>query len=300
MIELRAGSASVRVPATSANLGPGYDALGLALSLHDDVSASIVDAGLHISVTGEGADTIPVDESHLIILAMRATFDRMGARARGLALHSTNRIPHGRGLGSSAAAICAGILLARALTPGGTDILDDDAVLALATEIEGHPDNVAACLLGGLTIAWSDESVTRALGLDVHTRVRPVVFIPTFESSTEQARKLLPPLVAHVDAAFNSARAALLTAAMTVAPEYLLDATADRLHQPYRAPAMPESADLVAVLRALLVPAVISGAGPTVLALTSSIGQLEQARAQVPPGWQALNLTVDRAGAQVN
>src|SRR6201996_3466331 len=142
----RGGAVHVRVPATSANLGPGFDALGLALELVDDLVARIGEDGLAIDVAGEG-ETLPRDEAHLVVKAMRATFDRLGGQPRGLELSCANRIPHGRGLGSSASAIVAGVLLARSLVLGGEQQLGDADVLALASELEGHPDNVAACLL---------------------------------------------------------------------------------------------------------------------------------------------------------
>ena len=298
------GAAHVRVPATSANLGPGYDALGLALACYDEVTARVTDTGLTITAEGQGADSVPRDESHLIVRAMRTTFERLGATAPGLALDCVNRIPHGRGLGSSAAAICAGVLLARTLVEGGSGRLDDAATLALAAEIEGHPDNVAACLLGGLTVAWTEvpagsdgPAVSRALRLEPLAGLQPVVFIPTFESSTEQARALLPAQVAHADAAFNAARSALLVAGLTGDLSVLLTATDDRLHQPYRAPAMPASADLVAALRGAGVAAVISGAGPTVMALTVDDAQTAMAVAMSPAGWTVDALAVDGSGA---
>ena len=298
MSRLAAGAARVRVPATSANLGPGYDALGLALSLHDEVTARVADDGLHITARGEGADEVPRDESHLVVRAMHATFDRLGASLPGLALDCANLIPHGRGLGSSAAAICAGVLLARQLVRDGPDLLDDAAVLALAGEIEGHPDNVAACLLGGLTVAWTDDNgSSRAIRLEPSPQLSPVVFVPAFESSTEQARRLLPSSVPHGDAAFNAARAALLVAGLTGDLSVLLTATEDRLHQPYRAPAMPASADLVAALRAAGIAAVVSGAGPTVLALAATTAQRQVAIAMTPSGWSPAALAVDRDGA---
>ncbi|MCW2528212.1 MAG: homoserine kinase [Pseudonocardiales bacterium] len=298
---IASGRAHVRVPATSANLGPGYDVLGLALQLYDDVTAEVVPTGVHIKARGEGADQVPRDESHLIVRAMRATFTALDAEAPGLSLECDNHIPHGRGLGSSAAAICAGVLLARQLVPGGVDRMDDVGALALAGRIEGHPDNVAACLLGGVTIAWAGPiGAFRAVRLEPSSELHPVVFIPSFESSTEVARQLLPLSVPHPDAAFNAARAALLVATLTGDLAALLTATEDRLHQPYRAPAMPATAELVAHLRAAGVAAVVSGAGPTVMALCVSPAQTGQALASAPSGWTAFAVAVDRGGAVVS
>ncbi|HZG03466.1 MAG TPA: homoserine kinase [Streptomyces sp.] len=294
----RAAAVRVRTPATSANLGPGYDALGLALGLYDDVVVRVADSGLHIDIAGEGADTLPRDESHLLVRSMRAAFDLLGGQPRGLEVVCANRIPHGRGLGSSSAAICAGIMAARAVTTGGAEKLDDIAMLELATEIEGHPDNVAACLLGGFTLAWTDGGATRAIRMEPHPSVVPVVFVPDRPVLTETARGLLPRTVPHVDAAVNAGRAALLVEALTRRPDLLLPATEDRLHQEYRAPAMEESVDLVHRLRADGVPAVISGAGPTVLALVED-GAADKVARLAGDGWAANRLTLDAAGASV-
>ena len=292
---LRPGPVRVRVPATSANLGPGFDSLGLALALHDELEAEIVADGLHIDVTGEGSD-VATDDSHLVVRAMRVLFDHAGAAPSGIRLRCRNAIPHARGLGSSAAAIVAGLLLARALLADAAAV-DDDELLQLAARMEGHPDNVAPCLLGGLTIAWREQDV-RAVRLVPAASVRPVVLIPPSTSSTEQARGLLPADVPHRDAAFAAGRAALFVAAVTGAPELLLAGTEDRLHQPYRAPAMPASADLVVRLRGAGLPAVVSGAGPTVLVLARDDTEVGKATEQAPPGWRAVALTVDLDGAR--
>jgi homoserine kinase len=292
------GWVSTAVPATSANLGPGFDALGLALTLHDEVSARTMPGGLTIDVDGEGSDGVPRDESHLVVRAMRRGFDALGGQPDGLQLRCVNRIPHGRGLGSSAAAIVAGLVLARGLVDGGDRALPDAELLALAAEIEGHPDNVAPCLLGGCTVAWTAGGRSEALRLDVADSLRPVVLVPPFEASTEQARGLLPATVPHADAAANAARAALLVAGLTSAPRVLFAATEDRLHQPYRAPAMPASAELVARLRAQGLAAVISGAGPTVLVLARD--QVEAERVTAPDGWRRLELGVERRRVRVD
>jgi len=279
----------VVVPATSANLGPGFDALGLALQWHDVVEAEVSSGGLEVSVSGAGADDVPRDERHLVVRAMRATFDAIGESPPGLTVRCLNSVPHGRGLGSSAAAIVAGVLGARSLAGGG---LDDDAALALAARLEGHPDNVAPCLLGGLTISWMSNGVARAVGLDVHPDVRPVVCVPESRLATEAARGLLPDAVPHSDAARTAGRAALLVEALTRRPDLLLDATEDALHQPYRAAAMPATMALLQDLRARGLPAVLSGAGPSVLVLTT--GEQEVA---VPDTWQVRRVPVERRGA---
>ena len=294
----RAAAVRVRVPATSANLGPGYDAFGLALGLYDDVVVRVAESGLHIDIAGEGAGTLPRDESHLLVRSMRTAFGILGGQPRGLEVVCANRIPHGRGLGSSSAAICAGIMAARAVTIGGAEKLDDTALLELATEIEGHPDNVAACLAGGFTLAWSDAGAARSIRMDPAESVVPVVFVPSKPVLTEAARGLLPRTVPHVDAATNAGRAALLVEALTRRPDLLLPATEDRLHQEYRAPAMPESVALVHRLRADGIAAVISGAGPTVLALADESSADKVARL-AGEEWAANRLPLDADGASV-
>lgn len=285
---------TVRVPATSANLGPGFDSMGLALDIWDEVTATPVECGPStVEVSGVGATTVPRDESNLILRTMRAAWLEFGVEPRPVRLVCRNRVPHARGLGSSAAAICAGLLLAREIAAGS---VDDASLLNLASRIEGHPDNVAACLLGGLTIAWTKPAGIGVVRLDA-SGFTPVVFVPPTESSTEQARTLLPPTVAHPDATFNAARAALLVTALTGHPGQLLEATEDRLHQPYRAPAMPESAHLVHELRAAGVPAVFSGAGPSVLALCRDPDEMRRANALAPDGWQVLPTAVAGTGA---
>jgi len=303
----RAAAVRVRVPATTANLGPGFDSLGLALGLYDDVVVRVAESGLHVDIAGEGADTLPRDERHLMVRSLRAAFDALGGQPRGLEVVCANRIPHGRGLGSSSAAICAGIMAARAVTIGGPERLDDAALLALASELEGHPDNVAPCLLGGFTIAWTEDDRARAVRLDPASSLAPVVFVPADPVLTETARGLLPKSVPHADAAFNAGRSALLVEAVTRSTRLLLPATADRLHQDYRATAMRASADLVGALRAEGVPAVISGAGPTVLALLGegalpgrdTDAAVEKALALAGGGWAAHRLAVDLGGASV-
>jgi homoserine kinase len=292
----RAAPVRVRVPATSANLGPGFDSAGLALTLYDEVMVRVAESGLVVDVAGEGADRVPRDKRHLVVKSLRAAFERMGGQPRGLEVVCANRIPHSRGLGSSSAAIVAAVVAARALVLGGDKELDDDAALDLATELEGHPDNVAACLRGGVTFAWG--SPVRVLRLDAHPDLAPVAFVPATRSSTRKVRAMLPATVPFKDAAANAGRAALLPTALSTAPELLFAATEDALHQQYRAPAMPRTARLVETLRRSGVAAVVSGAGPTVLALVRS-ADAEAVAAQVPNGWTVRPLQVDTHGARV-
>jgi homoserine kinase len=287
----------IRTPATSANLGPGFDTFGLALARYDHVEARITGTGVVVEVAGEGFGELPGDGSHLVARAMAAAFARLGEQPAGVLVRCRNAIPQARGLGSSSAAIIGGILAARALAVDGAARLDDAAVLALATELEGHPDNVAPCLLGGFTIAWLENGVGRAVRLTPSPEVVPVVYVPAERGFTAQARAALPRDVPHADAAFNAARAALLVHALTADPDLLLSATEDRLHQPYRAAEMRQSADLVADLRTAGIPAVISGAGPTVLALLRAGGSGPQTAPDFGAAWRAWQLRVDVTGA---
>ncbi len=289
---------TVTVPATSANLGPGFDSLGLALSMRDRLQASVAPRGLAITVEGAGADEVPRDETHLVVRAMRAAFAAMDADPPGLVLSCHNVIPHGRGLGSSSAAIVAGLALARALVAGGLLVLDDDALFRLAADLEGHPDNVAPALFGGFTISGREEGEFFTVVSAVDPRVTTVVFVPPTPLATSVARGLLPDVVPHADAAANSGRTALLVAALAGRPELLLRATRDHLHQSYRAPAMPESLALVGALRDAGVAAVVSGAGPTVLAFTDA-ESVDPLRARCPQGWSAHHLAVEPRGVVV-
>ncbi len=284
------GPVTLRVPASSANLGPGFDSLGLALSLYDEITVEVTAGGLTVDVAGEGS--VPCDEQNLVVSTMRRTFAALGEQPSGLAVSCRNLIPHGRGLGSSAAAIVGGIVAARALVADGDARLDPAAALVLANDIEGHPDNVAAALLGGLTIAWTENRIGKAIRLDA--RVELAAFIPPVAVSTHTARGVLPARVPHVDAAANAGRAALLVAALAGGhDEVLFAATEDRIHQDYRANEMPESHAFMLALRADHIPAIISGAGPTVLAFSRG----RDLASYTPQGWQQLQLSVDRQGA---
>ncbi len=268
----KANPIQVQVPATSANLGPGFDSFGLAFGMYDRYVAQILDeGGLDIDVTGEGADEVPLTDKNLLVKAMYKGFDFLGGKPKGLAVRALNVIPHGRGLGSSASAIIGGLVLARSLVLTGSDKMSDEVLLNLANEMEGHPDNVAAALFGGATIAWQDQvqgkAIAHSIHLPVDPRIQVMAFIPATPLATKKARTMLPETIPFADAQRNSSNAALMTQAITIRPDLLFAATEDFLHQRYRQEAMPQSFALMTKLRAAGVAALISGAGPTVLAL---------------------------------
>ena len=300
---------TVRVPATTANLGPGYDSLGMALALHDTLTVESLDTDeLEFDLHGEGADTLPRDASHLVIRAMDTAFERLGFRHGGLRVIAENVNPHGRGLGSSASAVVAAVSAANAMVPAESR-RGRDWILQLTSELEGHPDNVAPAIFGGLALSWQDSDQYSSTSATVADSVIPIVAVPDFELSTEAARALLPASVGHHAAAMNSGRAALLIHALTQKPEFLLAGTEDYLHQSYRAEAMRPSASLIAALRAAGHAAVVSGAGPTVLVLAQGEDNAAAAlefissftAANTPEvAWRVLKLAVDVEGAKVD
>lgn len=302
-MQLGADHVRVRVPATSANLGPGFDALGLALGHHDTLEVrALASSDVRVDVTGEGAGEVPDDERHLVVRALRVALDHVGAPPTGLHLTCTNAIPHGRGMGSSAAAVVAGLLAARMLV-ADPSVLDDETVLALATELEGHPDNAAPAIFGGATVAWSNAGdPPRAARLQIHPSVEPTLVVPVNRLATRAARGVLPATVPHGDAAFNAGRSALLVHALAQDPTLLFDATEDRLHQEYRSGVMTGSWELVRGLREQGVAATVSGAGPTVLVLHAVTDRARVAAAvdELVGGssqWKALQPGIDSVGA---
>jgi homoserine kinase len=293
---------SVKVPATSANLGPGFDTLGMALSFYDELHVeAVAGSEIHVEVHGEGAGEVPTDGTNLVASTIRFVFDRYKQPMPGLKLVAHNVIPHGRGMGSSGAAVVSGIMAAKGLLEGIVEISSKE-LLDIATELEGHPDNVAPALFGGLTIAWEDEFGPHHKKLFVHRGVSPLELVPANKMSTALARSLQPESVPHDDAVFNVSRSALLIAALTQSPELMMAATEDKLHQEYRAEAMPETNALIQLMRSHGHAAVVSGAGPSVLVLASDPAErLEAAKlaAEKYPQWQALLLAVDFKGATV-
>jgi homoserine kinase len=263
------------VAASSANLGPGFDSLGLALALYDEVLLETTDAGLIVEVDGEGAGQVPLTSEHLVVRAVHRGLAAGGADVPGLVVRCRNAIPHSRGLGSSAAAVVGGLAAANGLlAQAHLEPLTEAQLIQLASEFEGHPDNASAAVLGGAVVSWTDSRTTpptyAAAGLRLHPDIHVFPGIPQVRSSTAETRVLLPDHVTHEAARFNLSRAALLVVALTERPDLLMAATEDLLHQPQRGPAMPASAEYVHVLRRCGVPAVLSGAGPAVLALSTS------------------------------
>ena len=309
---LMGGTATVRVPGTSANLGPGFDSLGLAVSLYDTLSITVLAAPeLDFELSGEGVADLPRDASHLVVKTLDVAWARLGYSRPGLRVSAENVLPHGRGLGSSASAIVAAIMAANALV-APADQQNKAWVLQLAAELEGHPDNVAPAIFGAVAVSWQEGLGFASAKATPSDLVVPVVAIPDVELKTERARGMLPATVPHADAAANSGRAALLMHALTAEPALLLAGTRDYLHQDYRAAAMPESASLVAALRAQGHAAFISGAGPTVMVLANGeaeavsivaritkLGSDAQIVARRAVSWRVLRLQVDLEGAKV-
>lgn len=296
----------VRVPASSANLGPGFDSIGMALGVWDRCRATVLDSPrLEITVSGEGAGGVPTDASHLVHRSLAHACEDLGEEApSGLRLECDNAVPHGRGLGSSATAIVTGIALAHALLAvrdhRAGDELDLDAVNDLAARLEGHPDNSSASVFGGVTLSWSDDPAagTTTLRLVPHPDLVPVVFTPDTQLSTATARAVLPAQVRLADAAANSARAALLVQAITTAPEHLLAGTREWLHQEPRRASYPASMALVDRLRAGGHAAVVSGAGPSVLVLATT-ATADAVSAAGGDGWQVVRPGIPERGVSV-
>ncbi|MFB1297574.1 homoserine kinase [Mycobacterium sp. pW049] len=267
-------TATAEVPASSANLGPGFDSMGLAVSLYDEIVVETTESGLTVEVEGEGAGQVPLDGSHLVVRAIERGLRENGVAAAGLIVRCRNNIPHSRGLGSSAAAVVGGLAAANGLVAQiDSTTMSTDRLVQVSSEFEGHPDNAAAAVLGGAVVAWTEDrdgvAGYAAAQIQVHPDIAVFTAIPQERSSTAETRVLLPDHVAHTDARFNLSRAALLVVALTQRPDLLMVATEDVLHQPQRAAAMPASAEYLAVLRRCGVAAVLSGAGPAVLAMST-------------------------------
>ena len=276
-------TATAVVAASSANLGPGFDSLGLALSLYDEIIVETTESGLRLEVEGEGAGQVPLDATHLVVRAIEAGLEATGRRAAGLIVRCRNEIPHSRGLGSSAAAVVGGLAVVNGLVvQDDSDPMGEDQLIQIASEFEGHPDNAAAAVLGGAVVSWTEATETaairyRAVPVAVHPDIRLFPAVPTQRSSTAETRAVLPEQVDHVDARFNLSRVALLVVALSERPDLLMPATEDVLHQPQRAAAMPASAEYLELLRRCGIAAVLSGAGPTVLGISAQAGLPDEA-----------------------
>ncbi|MFN2389460.1 MAG: homoserine kinase [Actinomycetota bacterium] len=256
----------VQVPATVANLGPGFDALGLAIQMHLEIEIEPRRDSIDIMVEGEGAELLPSDETNLVIRSMDAFFEFVGRRPPGYAVRVRNPIPLASGLGSSAAAVVGGLFAARAIT-GRT--VPQSEMVQLAVGVEGHPDNVMPALLGGLVVCYrsAPEPDLRYFRLEPNQRLVPIIAVPAQGFATADARRALPGEVSFEDAQFTASRAALLVGALTAGAgsEVLADAMDDRLHEPHRLALMPETAAVHAALRAARLPAALAGAGPSLL-----------------------------------
>jgi len=325
-------SVHVRVPATSANLGSGFDTVGLALDYHDELTFTLNDDpndGIaHVIIHGEGADTLPRDETHLVVSTFRRACATFGLGRLGFTLEATNNIPQARGMGSSAEAIVAGIAAAAAFAQTGD--LNRPAIFDMAAQIEGHPDNVAPAVFGGLTVSWDFETAEgvgsvavpggeplhggfHAVNYPVDPSITAAVFVPDYELSTEKARQALPRELPYKDAVYNVSRVGLLPAAMNPvvlaqaaqakSNALLFTATQDKLHQPYRGALMPPSTELIALFRSKGYAAAVSGAGPCVLVLhygnaREAIDQI--ASEQLASGhWRVLHLPINTAGVEI-
>ena len=289
--------AAVRVPATTANMGPGFDSFGMAFRYYDEVSVRPITGTTRVIVEGVGADTVPTDDDNLVVRALRAGLDAVGAPQAGFEMRCVNRIPHGGGMGSSASAAVAGLMLARGLI-AEPEALSDDRIFALATDFEGHPDNVAPAVFGGATVAWVERGGhPRMAPMPVDASLGVSLLIPpaTTRLSTKEARQVLPVSVPREDALFNTSRAAVLMLALAGRPDLLMAGTEDRLHQEYRRGVLPASMAVMDSLREQGYPAVISGAGPTVLVLSTLADQTRFALEN--HGWSVLSPGIDTRGA---
>ena len=300
-VSIPRSAAHIQVPATSANLGPGFDCLGLALALYNEIEMREIDRGLEFDIQGEGAAELPQDKTNYIVSAAQCIFDRVGYAPRGLFIRSVNGIPMSSGLGSSSAAIVGGLVAANLLT--GSQ-LSRDQVLALAVEIEGHPDNVVPAILGGLVIAAveTEGPIINQINLPP---LSVIAVTPDLRISTEEARRILPTMVPRADAIFNLSRTALVIQALARGDFDLLSRVMnDRLHQPYRKHLITGYDDVIEAARSAGAAAVaISGSGPTLVAFApdqhSEIAQaMQQAFKYNGVDSRAWILNVDRAGAR--
>lgn len=296
---------SVRVPATTANLGPGFDVLGLALNLYNYVEMKTNAQGLTIEIIGEGEDLIPINEENIVFRAAKKVWEKCQFRYDGIYIKLKNNIPLARGLGSSAAAITGGMVAANALAGYP---LSNQEILQLATEFEGHPDNVAPALLGGLIISNFENGKVHTHQIEVHDRLQIVAIVPDFQLSTKLGRELLPQFVTIEDASFNISRVSFLITAFLTGNFKLLNlGMEDRLHQPYRSELIPgmEKAFLNAK-KAGAYGVALSGSGPTLIAFCPDNIQFEQISSSMARAFREHNISIsimnllpDNYGARV-
>ena len=294
---------TVEVPATTANLGPGFDSIGLALGLLDRVTLSARSEGSSdlIDVVGAGADSVPRDESHLVLGTIRQLYRDAGLDFGPLHLSCVNQVPHGQGLGSSASAIVAALLAGKTFAERqGADVSGVD-VFQIASDMEGHPDNVAPCVFGGMNISWDEDGHWNLAQLLPHPDIRVTLAVPDTVLSTRTARDLIPAMIAHKDAVRNSARTALLVHAFTTDPSLLLPATEDFLHQRYRREAYPGTYRLVCELRERGIAAAVSGAGPAVIVFstTDPVEVLADVARSDSHGFHVTHTKINTTGARV-
>jgi homoserine kinase len=290
----------VRAPATSANLGPAFDAAGIALDWWDELEVRPAPAdAIHLS--GEQAELLPTGRDNLVAAAMRRLAEAAGVALPPLHLSVVKGFPLGRGFGSSAAAVVLGLVAARALV---APELPEAELLALACELEGHPDNATPCLRGGATLSWVEDGRPRWRAVPVHPDLVALALVAPEPMATSEARRLLPERVPFAVAAHTGGRAAMLPLALAGDAELLLPATEDLLHQPQRLTHSPDAAELLERLRAAGHAAFVSGAGPSLLVLCprpAAAGALADAEEAVAAagaeGWRIRPLELARQGA---
>lgn len=262
----------VIVPATSANLGPGFDVLGLSINLYNRFKVEEIGGGLEVKVPDDAGSSLPTDEKNLVYISAKRLFDEVGYKYRGLHIAIETGVPLGRGLGSSSTAIVGGLVAANEITGAR---LSKDEIFALATEIEGHPDNVGPAIFGGFTICYNSDSGFRAVSHKPSDNLKPVLLIPNSVLETKTARGVLPKEVSLPDAVFNIARSSLLVSVLlTGRSEFLRDAMRDRLHQPYRASLIPGLSDTIREIGGATGAGVaLSGAGPSLVCIIDRISE---------------------------
>lgn len=261
-------SVTQRVCASIANLGAGFDSLGIGLGIYDSIEVTVIDHGLHITMVGEGEKSCPRDESHLVVQGIMTALSLQGLQYPGLQIHCHNVIPQARGLGSSAAAFTGGLGVGvRLMHAIHSDLPSLGEIVNAGGQFEGHADNSSASILGGGVISWKSDTHYHATGIALHPDVCVYVCIPHTKGFTSHARSVLPDDVPRSSAVHNLSRSALLVHALTRDPQYLYEATDDKLHQPYRHDDKDPSYQLLHYLRGHNIAACIGGAGPTVAVL---------------------------------